>query len=127
MARIDWVRRRLENWARWCAQRDIGGGGYPSMSAFARMAPSGGSRDAAIPIMDLDASEINDIVESFRLTQSHLHLVLTLTYAKGMPRHKVAKTMGRAESTVKANLEQADHAIARVLEERQERKRSLST
>lgn len=119
MARIEWVKSRLENWARWSQQSESGALGYPKQSAFARMTPSGGRNESAVPTSDLEASETDDAVKSLQFTQSHLYLVLSLTYAKGLPRHVVAKRMGRAESTVNKNLEDADRAIARWLEDKQ--------
>jgi DNA-binding transcriptional regulator LsrR (DeoR family) len=59
-------------------------------------------------------------VKALRFSQSHLYLVLTLTYAKGLPRNQVAKRMARAESTISANLEAADRAIARWLDDKRE-------
>ncbi len=130
MARIEWVKSRLENWARWCAQQEVGALGYPSQTTFARLAAPGGG-NAAVPIMALDASEMDDAVQSLRFSQPHLHLVLVLTYAKGLPRHQVAKRMARAESTINANLEAADRAIARWMDDKRQAqadaKRSLST
>lgn len=119
MARIEWVRHRLENWARWCVQSDSGGLGYPSQSAFARLGgTTAGRGESVVPLCSIDACEIQQAVDSFKGTQSHLYLVLTLIYAKGLPRHLVAKRMCRAESTIKRNLEDADHAIAHWLTER---------
>lgn len=128
MARIKWVEHRLENWGRWSAQCESGALGYPRQSPFARFAPSGGRNEAAIPVSDLDASEIDDAVQSLQLTQSHLYMVLTLTYAKGLPRYQVAKRMGRAESTISANLGDADRAIARWLDDKRavQRKQSVN-
>lgn len=119
MARIEHIRQRLENWARWSQQSEAGALGFPKQCAFARLAPSGGRNEGAVPISDLQASETNDAVKSLRFTQSHLYVVLTLTYAKGLPRHKVAMRMGKAESTISRNLEDADRAIARWLEDKQ--------
>ena len=119
MARIEWVRHRLENWARWCVQSDNGGLGFPRQSAFARLGgTSAGRGESHVPLSSIDACEIQAAVDSFKGTQSHLYLVLTLIYAKGLPRHMVAKKMCRAESTIKRNLEDADHAIAHWLTER---------
>lgn len=126
MARIKWVERRLENWGRWVSQSTSGALGYPRQSTFARLAPSGGRDEAAIPVADLDASEIDDAVKSLQLTQSHLYLVLTLTYAKCLPRQQVAKRMSRAESTINANLGAADLAIKRWLDDKSEMKRKQS-
>lgn len=119
MARIEWVRHRLENWARWSQQSESGALGYPKQTAFARMAPSRGRNESSVPVADLEASETDDAVKSLQFTQSHLYLALSLTYAKGLPCYQVAKRMGRAESTVKRNLEDGDRAIARWLEDKQ--------
>lgn len=118
MARIEWVRHRLEEWARWSQQSEAGCLGFPSASPFARMGPSTGVRESRVPVNSLAASEMDDAVSSLKLTQSHLHLVLVLTYAKGLPRDQVAKRMARAESTISSNLSAADRALARWLDDK---------
>lgn len=74
---------------------------------------------------------MNDAVTALRWSQPHLFTVVTLTYAKGLPRHQVATRMARAESTISANLEAADRALARWLDDKraaqEEAKRSLTT
>jgi Phage antitermination protein Q len=119
MARIEHIKQRLENWARWSQQSESGALGYPRQSAFARLGPSGGRNEGMVPVSDLEASETDDAVKSLQFSQSHLYLALTLTYAKGLPCFQVARRMGRAESTVKRNLEDGDRAIARWLEDKQ--------
>lgn len=120
MARIEWVKHRLENWARWCQQGNSSGLGYPSQSAFVRLAvPTARAREGVIPVLAIEAAETDAAVSSLQLSQSHLYLVLTYTYAKGWPRDVVAKKMSRAESTISANLEAADRAIKRWLDEKQ--------
>lgn len=119
MARIDWVKQRLENWARWCQQSESGALGYPKQSAFVRMGvPSARSSDAAVPVQSIEASETDDAVKSLQFTQSHLYQAVLLTYAKGLPRHKVARMMGRAESTVSQNLCDADAVLKRWFDDR---------
>lgn len=120
MARIEYIRHRLEEWGRWCQQSESGALGYPSQSAFARMGVSSGRHESAVPTISLQASEIDDAVKSLQLTQSHLYVVVTLTYAQGLPRHLVAKRMARAESTISANLVAADHAVQRWLDDKRE-------
>ncbi len=120
MARIEWVRQRLEEWSRWCMQKDSGGLGYPSQTAFARLGGKGSRAESVVPTISIQASETNDAVDSLKVSQPHLFDVLTMIYAKGLPRHLVAKRLSKAESTVKRNLEDADHAIARWLGERKE-------
>lgn len=119
MARIEWVKQRLENWARWSQQSESGALGYPKQSAFARMGPSGGRNEGMVPVSDLEASETDDAVKSMQFTQSHLYLVLLLTYARALPRHVVARRLCKAESTVSRNLEDADRVIARWLDDKQ--------
>lgn len=126
MARIEWVRMKLENWARWCAQQDSGGLGYPSQCSFTRLGGKGSRAEAVVPTISIDAAETDVAVKSLRLTQSHLYLVLTLHYAQGLPRHMVARKLHRAESTVKRNLEDADHALARWFTERKETRESMA-
>jgi hypothetical protein len=126
MARIEWVRHRLEEWGRWSQQSESGALGYPSQSAFARMGPSAGRNEAVVPTIALQASETDDAIKSLQLTQSHLFLAVTLTYAHGLPRHIVAKRMSRAESTVSANLVAADHAIKRWLDDKAALKRKAA-
>ena len=118
MARIDWVKQKLNNWGRWCQQRESGGLGYPSMCAFARLGGSGANGGDNIPIISLDASETDLAVQSLRWNQPHLHMTLTLIYARGFPRYQVAKKMARAESTIDTNLANADHALARWFDDR---------
>lgn len=122
MARIEWVKHRLENWGRWSMQQEAGALGFPRQSTFVRLAPSAGRNESSVPISDLDAAEIDDAVMSLKTKKykSHLYLVLTLTYAKGLPRHLVAKKMCKAESTVNANLGDADREIERWLSDKRE-------
>jgi len=135
MARVPEIVERLENWGRWARQSEAGALGYPKQSPFARLAPSGGRSGGWVDVRSLEASETDDAIKSMRFTQSHLYMVVLLTYAKGLPRHKVALQMGRAESTVSQNLGNADRAIQRWLEDRaavkaqlaKDSKKSLST
>lgn len=125
MARIESIRRRLENWARWCARRDDGALGYPTTNVLARLAGKGTRAEAVIPLDHIEAAETNDAVESLRLKRSHLYLVLTLHYAQGRPIHQVAQRMVRAESTIKRNLEDADAALQQWLRDRHEARRRV--
>lgn len=111
MARIKWVSERLKRWGTWCARRDSHGLGYARSSIFLSM-PSGGGRDSEVPINDLEAAQTDRAVESLRFTRSHLHMVLLLIYVQNLGVKLTARRMARAESTIKANLEEADRALA---------------
>lgn len=111
MARIKWVSERLKRWGAWCARREANGLGYAKSSIFLSM-PSGGSREAEIPVNDLEAAQTDRAVESLRFSRSHLHMALLLIYVQNLGVKLTARRMARAESTIKANLEEADRALA---------------
>jgi AraC-like DNA-binding protein len=121
MARIEWVRERLENWSRWCAQQSDGGLGFPSQSAFARLGGKGRRAEASIPVLAIDAAETDRAVRALRFKHAQLHQVVVWTYAKALPRDQVARRMSRSESTVKRLLEEADHALAAWFQDLQQR------
>ncbi|MFD1709077.1 hypothetical protein FVQ98_14585 [Ottowia sp. GY511] len=112
MARIEWVRQRLENWARWTTQRSEGALGYPKQSAFARLAGRGRRADTVIPIDSVDASLTDDAVQALRWERPHLYLTLVHIYVQGSDIKRTAVKLCKAESTIKAHLEQADQALA---------------
>lgn len=113
MARIEWVKQRLDNWALWKERESNGGRGFYAETSFLKDGSSqGGYREAVIPVDEVDASVTNAAVESLRLTRSHLYITLQLIYIDGIGIRATAQKMARAEATIKANLDQADHAIA---------------
>lgn len=126
MARIEYIKNRLENWGRWCQQCESGSLGYPKQSSIARLIAPSGCSDSAVPLSSIDASEIDDAVKALRFTQPHLHMVLTLTYAKSLPRHQVAARMGKAESTISSNLDAADRALDRWLIDKKQAKEMVN-
>lgn len=121
MARIEWVKQRLDNWALWKERGANGGRGFYAGTSFLKEAGSqSGYRETVIPVDEVDASVTDAAVESLRLTRSHLYITLQLIYIEGIGVRATAHKMARAESTIKANLDQADHAIAVWFRNRQE-------
>lgn len=116
MARIDWVRQRLEAWARWARERESGSLGYPKKSSFLRV---GSGPIGSQALSDGDASVTDTAVQALRFTHPHLHKTLMHYYVQGLDIKRVAKIMVKAESTIKANLEASDHAIAAWFQERE--------
>ncbi len=113
MARIEWVKLRLNNWALWKDREQSGGLGWHSSAAF--LADTGTIdryRESVIPIDDVDASVTNTAVESLRPTRPHLYETLQCIYPMGLGIKETCRRMARAESTIKAQLEQADRALA---------------
>lgn len=116
MARIDWVKQRLDNWARWKEREQSHGLGFYRQSPFLRMAVDGsGYRDLAIPVDDVEARDTDEAVQALLGEHAHLHRTLVLIYLEDSGIRNAAQRLACAESTVKARLEQADHHIATFL------------
>lgn len=126
MARLKHIQRRLENWAIW-SSRGAGGRGFATKSVLASEVWSRGSYNhVAIPVEDEEAWETDQAVTALKLTKSHLYVMLVHIYLQDKGIAMTAQIMCRAQSTIKAQLEQADHAIAAWLQaraEERERKR----
>lgn len=127
MARIEWVKHRLNNWAL-CKERESRGGlGFATRSVLLSE-PSGGYRDSTMPVDEIDASVTNTGVEALRLPRSHLYMTLQHIYIQGLGIKETSRRMARAESTIKANLDQADHALSEWFGDRAEKqKKSFTT
>lgn len=123
MARIEWIKHELDNWAVWKVQEESGGLGFAKQSAFLRDAGQSGYHEAHIDIRSNDAAVMNQAVESLRMTRSHLYETLQLVYV-GTRREAplgivgAAQRMGKAKSTICANLGHADYALAQWYSER---------
>lgn len=111
MARIEWVRQRLENWALWHERRHSAGLGYASSSVFLAERVDQ-SRDVWVPVDEIEASETDQAVEALKLGYGHLHRTLQLIYLRGVGIKAAALTMRRAESTIHAQLARADLLLA---------------
>lgn len=122
MARIEWVKSRLSNWALWRAKSDSMGLGYASSSVLLAI-PSGGNRDAPLPVLEIEAEETNRAVESLKLGKGHLYMTLHLVYIKNTGVKRAARLMHRGESTIKAQLDQADHLLAQWFTEQDDARR----
>lgn len=116
MARIEWVKHRLDNWARWKEREQSHGLGFYSQSAFLRVAVDGsGYRETSIPVDDVEARQTDDAVQALLIEHGHLHRTLVLIYLEDSGIRAAALRLACAESTVKARLEQADHHVATFL------------
>lgn len=127
MARIEWVRLRLENWALWHERGRGGGLGFATQAAFlSDVAMRDQPLEARIPVDEVEASVTHLAVEGLKLGHGHLHQTLRLYYLKGLGIKGTATTMQRAESTIKAQLAQADHLLAVWFNARAERQRQVA-
>lgn len=113
MARLEHIKRRLDNWALWKARQGDAGLGFHSRSILALDVWSRGSYNGmGIPHFEDEAVETDVAVMSLKLGQGHLYATLECIYLRELGVKMTAQRMRRAESTIKAHLEQADHAIA---------------
>lgn len=124
MARIEWIKHRLNNWALWRARESAGGLGYATRSVLLAQRVDG-YREIQIPIDDIDAELTNQAVESLRPSKPHLYVTLQHIYIKDDGIKRTAMLMAKAESTIKANLDAADHALSAWFAERAEDKKRI--
>lgn len=130
MARLERIKRRLDNWALWKARQNDAGLGFHARSILAVDVWMRGSYNgASIPHFEDEAVETDEAVTALKLGKGHLYVTLDCIYLKDLGIVQTARRMQRAESTIKAQLEQADHAIAAYLDakaEDRERRRAES-
>lgn len=118
MARVEWVKARLENWALWHERGRGGGLGWATQSVLLSLGVgSSNTREVRLPVDEIEASETDKAVSGLVKTHPHLHRTLTLYYLDGLGIVETARRMSRAESTIKAQLAQADHLLAAVFAE----------
>ena len=118
MARIEWVKHRLNNWALWKERESSGGLGYATQSVLLSE-PVDRYRETPMPVDETDAALTNSAVESLRPGRKQLYDRLYLIYIDGVGVREAARRQCCAESTIKASLEQADHALSAWFGERQ--------
>lgn len=113
MARIEWVKQRLDNWALWKEREQRGGLGFYTSSSFTwTMVDTSGYRELMSTVDDLEAQETDNAVQALLADHPQLHRTLVLIYLEDTGIRNAALKMAKAESTIKANLDKADHTIA---------------
>lgn len=130
MARIEYIKRRLDNWALWKARQNDAGLGFHARNILAVDVWNRGSYNgASIPHFEEEAAETDEAVTALKLGRGHLYVTLDCIYLKDLGIKQTARRMQRAESTIKAQLDAADHAIAAWLDARaveRERQRAMA-
>jgi DNA-directed RNA polymerase specialized sigma24 family protein len=122
MARIDWIKHRLDNWALWKARESGGSLGFSSTTSFLHEATADRYRESRIPVDEVDASVTDQAVESLKPDRPHLFETLVCIYLLGVGIKETARRTYKAESTVKAHLDQADQALAAWFRDRADRR-----
>jgi hypothetical protein len=114
VARIDYIKFRLNNWALWKACESAGGLGFATRSVMFAGPMGGGYRESAVPVDDVDASVTDDGVSALKVEHRQLHDVVHAFYLskEAGSTVRVGQQLGMAASTVSANLDRADQALS---------------
>ena len=119
MARIERIKQRLDNWALWKLRLNSSGLGFHSRNILAIDVFSRGSYNGvAIPHFEEEGKETDEAIESMRDGKQHLHDTLHHIYIMDLGIKQTARRVGKAESTIKAQLESADHYIDQWLQDK---------
>lgn len=128
MARLERIKKRLDNWALWKARQNDAGLGFHTRSVLAVDVWNRGSYNGAvIPHFEQEAEVTDQAVESLKVGKGHLHVTLDWIYLRDLGVNETARRIGKSVATVHSHLDQADQAIAAWLEEwaaEQERRRA---
>jgi hypothetical protein len=117
MARIEWVKTRLDNWARWRCQMAGNGLGFSSQASFLNDSP-GADREAKIPLDEIEASITHEGVEALKSTRPHVYQVLYCMYPFGLGVSGTCRRLECERANVYALLDVADRLLATWFAER---------
>jgi hypothetical protein len=131
MARIEWVKQRLENWALYVEREGSGGLGFARQSVLLSE-PGGGYRESRIPVDEADGALTSQAVHALLPARVQLHQTLVHIYIMDTGVKGAAFRAGVSESAINARLEAADHALsawfgARAEAQKKKDERHLST
>lgn len=112
MARIEWVKQKLVNWALWKARNESGGMGFATQSVLLSEASDTRYADNVIPVLEMDGEQTDCAVESLKVPRPKLYQTIYAIYIHNLGVKGTARELGLAESTVKGLLDSADHALS---------------
>jgi hypothetical protein len=123
MARIEWVKTRLNNWSLWRCQMAGNGLGFSAQASFLNDSP-GSEREAKIPIDEIEASVTHEGIESLKEARPHVYQVLYCMYPFGLGVSGTCQRLGCERSNVYALLDVADRLLAAWFADRAERQQT---
>ncbi len=119
MARIEHIKRRLENWGIWASRCEGGASGFATRSILTVDVWARGTYNGAmIPVFEEEAQETERAVASFKKTRPTLARTVILYHVENLGVLEIAHRERCAQSTVHARLAQADQAVAMWLADR---------
>jgi hypothetical protein len=117
MARIPEIERRLQNWARYIARLNAGGGNYAGVELGAdRVDRSGYDAPTVIPIADAEADATDKAVEALEPDQ---RAAVRAAYLGTGSVAERARKMGVSLDTLYARVERAHRSLARAFTDAQ--------
>lgn len=104
---IEYINKRMIEWAAWAKRRDDGGLGFPRSTSYCRLVQVRGSASSDPIAEDAAAMEIEHIIASLRLERPQLHAVAHWIYLAGnFTMDRVARELGCHRDTVYTRLHQ---------------------
>lgn len=115
---IEYINKRLIEWATWCKRRADGGMGYPSQSNYCAMVVVSGSAGPGRITETAAALEIEGIMVKIRQAAPQQFAVADWFYlASGMTAKRIAKELRCSEVTVYNRLHALHVAVKEALED----------
>lgn len=121
MARIEWVKLRLNNWALWKARQQGGGLGFAKQSVLLREDSDTRYCDNIIPMDEIDAGTTDLAVESLKLPRPRLYEVLHVYHAEGRGIKGSARAMDVSVAQISNLLGIADSELCKWFVDKAER------
>lgn len=98
---IEYINRRLIEWAAWSKRRDDGGLGYPGSAGYCRLVQVRCEASSGPIVEDAAAMEIERIVVALAAERKELHAVAHWIYLAGnLTMGRVAAELGCCQKTV---------------------------
>ncbi|WP_041742294.1 hypothetical protein [Collimonas fungivorans] len=115
---IEYINKRMIDWAAWAKRRDDGGLGFPRSTSYCRLVQSHGDASTDLIVAVEAAMEIEHIVSRFKVDRAHLHAVANWVYLAGdFTMERVAHELGCHRDTVYTRLHQLHVAVMDELHE----------
>lgn len=115
---IEYIHKRLIEWATWCKRRDDGGLGYPSSSHYCNLVVAKGDAGPGLVTETAAVVEIEGIMTKIRQSVPQQYAVADWVYlAGGMTIKRIAKELACSEVTVYNRLHALHLAVKDALED----------
>jgi hypothetical protein len=115
---IEYINKRMNDWAAWCKRRDDGGLGYPSKSNYCALVQIHGGAGAGPITETAPQQEIEGIIIAIRAKSPAQYAVADWFYLKGSHTVKrIAQELGCGETTAYTRLHALHLAVMDALHE----------